>query len=85
MKTNGIFTFNAVIRLNIEAPQALHILSDPDPKRALSDWFGRNGCPLAENVSSYDIEQLKTAHGQYLSDKAVEETRLLPLSTPCNP
>lgn len=74
---NGTFTFQCVLRFEIDPETAADLLVESDPTQTVHNWL------LTQKPSSKDIpysgnaEELKTKLGRYLVEKKVDQARQL--------
>lgn len=74
---NGIFTFQCVLRFEIDPETAANLLVESDPTETVHAWLMTQRPSANDNPYSGNAKNLRDGLGQYLSDKKVAQARAL--------
>lgn len=79
--TNGTFTFQCVLRFDIDPETAASLLVESDPTIAVHIWLLTQMPSSKDSPYSGNADDLRNKLGKYLADKKVSQARaLLPCS-----
>lgn len=75
---NGTFTFQCVLRFEIDPETAANLLVESDSTKTVHNWL-LTQLPTAKNDYPYsgNVAELKRELSNYLGEKAIEKARLL--------
>lgn len=80
------FKFQAVVDFEIDADEAAHLLSDPEPNAAMIDYMAtrHNAVPRSQlglYIGTHIADQVRKGLGEFLAERKIAEQKQLPVST----
>lgn len=78
---NGTFSFQAVVRFEIDPETAASLLVESDPTKTVHDWMRSQNPSPKDPPWSGNAEELRAQLGKYLAEKKVDQARQLLPST----